>query len=1106
MKGRYIYIFLLFSIFYSCGKRGEKRDGGQDVLVQEREKERPKEEPSKSEREMDVLKEVQDEKDAGDDDKKVPKCPFPSRVFAKITEGTGKEVTAPDLGSARFEGILGQGVTFLSGSDHDLTLKREAKIGVYTSKVFEAKRIVEWTKVQVSKAITPGINSIQLLVRTGNTKSPDMTWSRFHLVSNFIPSFLNTSQYLQYQVILRNPLPNEPAPILDNIEIEFSSPPQLMWLTKRHNPQRTNYIINSSDIKDPKVLWHLYLGGKPYPEKILIKDLNQDLKPEIIKIEGGKIKAYEIETGAEIWQTKYLNPTQFLFAAYLDPDSTLDIGIETRQKKQRSLIILNGQTGAITWEHQISSGMFTRSATLLGDLTGDKIPELIVFPQNTKGENFVYTFRFDRGFIDNFNPYPNGNLMWKTSAPQENSGGHHILIGNINGDIDLHPEVIIFGPNLFVALNHQNGDQEFNLPNLRDKAKIAILHDIDKDHKEELIVANDEEDPLFKVIDVDGYNPLKWEISGANFSQIQLHPTSIGDIDHDSLVEIVISVWNDTRQNREPNKWYTLIIDAENGNEEHTIEDIVHFGIIEEINTLIGTVAFDLQYPKFSQICGYGFQPEKVSELWCIPYAAPTLTLPLRSAKFSSLTSQKEMISEPARFYLNRDLDKNTLLDTVQLIDISEESPQLITGTNLDPSLDYTPLGEELGYFYIASEDGWIVVLDTDLKKEISRIRLGGYIGDIIVGDPTNTGCNRIFAKTSTNELLEILPYVISPDKIPYISSKRLPKSILAHLIDLEHDRTQEKIIFDLNITEKPRLKILESYSERWHYTFLEPLKELKAIGADLNGDGNQEVFVYAGSSETGTIYGFSGLKGSPLWPPVRDIFSIKFPSVLDVNSDGKDDIILVGAGNGKNNFIVSGDSGEVLKYLGSSELDFSKGINVVANFDSDPEAEVLITNGKVVMVYDLEDEAILWKREWNKEISTDPSFIDVEGRGFFDIIVGTKAGKIGLWDLRNDRLIWERVLVRGESFDLGSEPEEILPQSILDIVSVTDLAGNGEPGILVGSGDGFLYFLNAQDGSLNWSYELEGAVGEIVLSDIDGDEKVEILVLVSDGFLYAIE
>jgi MYXO-CTERM domain-containing protein len=65
------------------------------------------------------------------------------------------------------------------------------------------------------------------------------------------------------------------------------------------------------------------------------------------------------------------------------------------------------------------------------------------------------------------------------------------------------------------------------------------------------------------------------------------------------------------------------------------------------------------------------------------------------------------------------------------------------------------------------------------------------------------------------------------------------------------------------------------------------------------------------------------------------------------------------------------------------------------------------------------------------------------------------------------------------------------------------DLTGLGHPSAVVGSSDGWLYAINPCTLELDFAYDFGDAVGAAVFGDTDGDGFDEILVEVSDGYLY---
>jgi len=72
--------------------------------------------------------------------------------------------------------------------------------------------------------------------------------------------------------------------------------------------------------------------------------------------------------------------------------------------------------------------------------------------------------------------------------------------------------------------------------------------------------------------------------------------------------------------------------------------------------------------------------------------------------------------------------------------------------------------------------------------------------------------------------------------------------------------------------------------------------------------------------------------------------------------------------------------------------------------------------------------------------------------------------------------------------------------------VIVADIDNDNKDEILAASDNGYLYALNAEDGSLLWAYNFHYPVGSVRAANLDADPQLEVLVSVADGFLYALD
>jgi len=75
-----------------------------------------------------------------------------------------------------------------------------------------------------------------------------------------------------------------------------------------------------------------------------------------------------------------------------------------------------------------------------------------------------------------------------------------------------------------------------------------------------------------------------------------------------------------------------------------------------------------------------------------------------------------------------------------------------------------------------------------------------------------------------------------------------------------------------------------------------------------------------------------------------------------------------------------------------------------------------------------------------------------------------------------------------------------------LGVATVANVDGESKDELLVPSGNGYLYVLNAEDGSLTWAHNFFAPVASVIAANVDGDPDLEILVSPTDGYLYALD
>ncbi|MCA1655925.1 MAG: hypothetical protein LC635_05725 [Pseudonocardiaceae bacterium] len=126
-------------------------------------------------------------------------------------------------------------------------------------------------------------------------------------------------------------------------------------------------------------------------------------------------------------------------------------------------------------------------------------------------------------------------------------------------------------------------------------------------------------------------------------------------------------------------------------------------------------------------------------------------------------------------------------------------------------------------------------------------------------------------------------------------------------------------------------------------------------------------------------------------------------------------------------------------------------------------------------------------------------------------VFTGQSSSHLRAVDPRNVRNVLDAYLAGGVAYGSAAEvPTTTAPAFLGNVNAVASLGGDGQPRLLVGSTDGYLYALRACATSaadlIAWQLDFEAAVGEPIPADIDGDGAAEIIVAAADGYLYAID
>ena len=133
--------------------------------------------------------------------------------------------------------------------------------GTFTSRVFDAGQAADWGAMSWHANAPPG-TSLAMSVRTGNTPTPDGSWSAFTPVTSSGDDVPGNSRYVQYRAGLGSSDPNQ-APALSDVSIAYgtgtdTTAPTITQRTPAPGatnvPRNTNVDVQFSEAMNPATI------------------------------------------------------------------------------------------------------------------------------------------------------------------------------------------------------------------------------------------------------------------------------------------------------------------------------------------------------------------------------------------------------------------------------------------------------------------------------------------------------------------------------------------------------------------------------------------------------------------------------------------------------------------------------------------------------------------------------------------------------------------------------------------------------------------------------------------------------------------------------------
>ena len=269
----------------------------------------------------------------------------------------------------------------------------------------------------------------------------------------------------------------------------------------------------------------------------------------------------------------------------------------------------------------------------------------------------------------------------------------------------------------------------------------------------------------------------------------------------------------------------------------------------------------------------------------------------------------------------------------------------------------------------------------------------------------------------------------------------------------------------------------------KWTFTTDDMAFGMAAL-ADIDRDSKPEI-VFGTYRNDERIIALNAEDGSLLWAYDTGGCNDVAPLIYDVDDDGWLEVVAPGSCHPKT-VCLDGATGQ-LKW--AADTHGSDSPPTVADVDGDGKPEIL--HGEFsgwVICLNGEDGSVLWEFQaaQNAWIQTAPTILDADLDGTLDFVVATwsfgEDHKIQAYRGSDHTLLWE-----------SDFPEDVMYHG----ASHANLDDDPWEELVIGDYSGKLMVLNAEDGSVAWSYRLPLSVSIAAptsLADLDQDGDLEII------------
>jgi len=899
------------------------------------------------------------------------------------------------------------------------------------------------------------------------------------------------------------------------------------WPMARHDARRTGTATGQSNITIPVANWRYYLGGSIRSDNLQIFDVDGDGVGEVVVVTGGRAIAKEL-TDETRWETAPLELLAMDGFVDLDGDSKVELVAHS----QRQAFVISPADGSVLWSESFGE-MGTIGGVRIGDLTGDGLAELAIGECGccrTKSGIPGVVYSFAGGFAS-------PSLIW--TFPFGSCGGTSGAFSLVSLDGNPGEQVILGQEDHLSVVDGATGAVIAASPVLgsaRIQRSQCIGVNLDDSPGDEVFCLLNGSDPptatnrrrAFALHFHPGPTPsfdLLWSTTLAPDGGDLKWLDPVVDLDADGRFEVVAS------GKALDGTWTTKVLAAETGAILTTIPDSITRGVADTLPgggaILLTTSDTGLTAWRIART-----STPIATQLWTIP-DADILPEQDQAAMAQSLLATHVLTAD-----INGD-------GTPELLVRSRSEPVTLT-TYTTTTTAASPLAQfalsdgrdvvsawamdpakGLGLLAVLQDDGLVTLLNEGFAPTASAddvhpagLRFGGYYitgawrklqSTLVAGKLEPGQPDAVIARDSRGALVRLDAATASwaaPPRIVWTREHAFSPAIIDNLAGNQPGVVCFRLAQPVTTDPDYVISVLNADgSTRWSVGApRRPFNDI--LPGRFNGDSVSDlVFEWGSPGDTLLVKrAVSGATGATLWDSTPiPAGSGRQPAGIAVgqwNADGLDDVYhQTGATR-----VISGADGTELVHS-SPGADYFQPI--LSNLDGDPRDEVTLQGGAApASVLDDGLKATLWQSADNDRPFPYGSLVTCPD-GAKLLVEGSQRNPARLKTVTLSGsavgTVKTVVLAGGQAYpdETRALSEGKMLSQLGSVAAHADLRGVGQPVVVAGSGDGWLYAYQPCTATLEFVYRVGSPVGSPTFADTDGDGNDEILVSAGDGYLY---